>query len=162
MAAPVKRRTWCAPATVCCLVGAGWLAPPSLSANAEFAAFLVRPATLPFAWHAYQAALERGDPAETFARAQRILELLPTWTDGHAAFAYRFALSRVDSAGDQAVPASERAHASQRRLAAAMAWLESARAHAGRRENELLQALAFLPDVAVRQEPALAALLPRR
>jgi hypothetical protein len=46
-----------------------------------------------------------------------------------------------------------------RRLQTALAWLEAARPAAGRREVELLQAMAFLPEVAIAQEPTLEALL---
>jgi len=81
--------------------------------------------------------------------------LLPGWTDGHIVFAYRFATD----GGNLAVPADERAGLALRRLQIALAWLESARAHAGRRELELLQAMAFLPEVAVAQEGGLAELL---
>lgn len=135
-----------------CFAGAGWLAPPSLDRAREFAAWFGRPALLPFAWDALASAREQGDAAESFARAQQILDLLPTWTDGHVVFAYRYALSD-DERG--ATP-DRRGAAAFDRLQIALAWLETARAHAGRREVELLQMMSMLPEIAVAQEPALA------
>ena len=130
------------------------LAAPTPAIVGEFVAWLARPAVLPFAWHALGDASQRGSASETFARAQQILRLLPRWADGHAAFAYRFALA-ADAAAD-------RPELALQRLDAAMAWLAAARAGAGRRAHELLQAMAFLPDVAVRQQPGLAELLAPR
>jgi hypothetical protein len=121
----------------------------------EFAAWFVRPATLPFAWSALAEARQHGDAVEMFARAQQILHLLPSWTDGYGAFACNFALDETLATTDEL--RTQRAH---QRLQIALAWLEGARASAGRRESELLQTMAFLPELAVRQEPALAALLP--
>lgn len=142
-------------AAAACLAAAAALAPPTPDDAAEFAAWLVRPATLPFAWRAFDDAQAQGNPAEVFARGQRIMQLLPRWTDGYAGFAYRYALSGSPPGTDEAL----RAQQAKARLDVAIAWLESAREHAGRREGDLLQALAFLPDVAVRQEPGLGELL---
>jgi hypothetical protein len=135
------------------LVAALLLRPPTLAALTEVAAWLVRPLTLPFAWQAHGEAERSGRVDEAFACAQRLLRLLPSWTDGYIAFAYRYALAD-DPAADVAT--------ATRRLTAATAWLEGARASTGRREHEILQALAFLPEVAVRQTPALAATLTAR
>ncbi|HEX5051109.1 MAG TPA: hypothetical protein VFZ65_05015 [Planctomycetota bacterium] len=139
-----------------CFAGAGFLLPPDAAVAREVAAWFVRPVALPFAWKDQQAAQKRGDTAEAFARAQQILDLLPAWTDGYAVFAYRFALD----GGSLAVSYAERASAALQRLRIALAWLEAGRNHAGRREVELLQTMAFLPEVAVTQEPRLAELLP--
>lgn len=128
------------------------LVPPSPGAARELASWALRPATLPFAWQAMRAAMRDGDAREVFARGQRILQLLPTWTDGHAAFAYRFALTRESVAADPAVAAV----AAERRLHLALAWLDRARADAGKRELEVLQMQAFLPEVACNQFPGLA------
>ena len=136
------------------LAAAAALVPPSPAVFAEFGAWAARPAALPFAWHALGDAERRGDPAEVFARAQQILRLLPRWADGQAAFAYRYALA---ASGTVDPP-----DAALRRLDAALAWLEAARATAGRREPDLLLAMAFLPEVAVRQQPGLEALLAPR
>jgi hypothetical protein len=130
------------------LAAAAFGAAPAPAALREFAAWLVRPAVLPFAWRGLGEAIERGDGEEAFARAQRILHLLPGWTDGHFVFAYRFALDAGIDDGEAAL-----------RLQVALGWLDAARASAGRRELELLQALAFLPEIACRQRPALAARL---
>jgi hypothetical protein len=134
--------------------GATALVAPSPAMLAEFGAWAARPAVLPFAWHALGDAERRGDAAEVFARAQQMFELLPRWVDGQAAFAYRYALA----AGGTAEPAS----VALRRLDAALAWLAAARTTAGRREADLLQAMAFLPEVAVRQQPGLELLLAPR
>lgn len=130
------------------------LVPPSPAVLAEFGAWAARPAVLPFAWHGLGDAERRGDAGEVFGRAQQILELLPRWVDGQTAFAYRFALA----AGGTAEPPMS----ALQRLDAALTWLAAARATAGRREADLLQAMAFLPEVAVRQQPGLEALLTRR
>lgn len=121
----------------------------------EFAACLVRPAVLPFAWGSLEAARRTGNAAEEFARAQHLLALLPSWVDGHCAFAFRFALTPEAGADDDA----ERGRRALARLELAMAWMQAVRPRAGRHELGLLQALAFLPDVAARAEPALADLL---
>ncbi len=127
--------------------------PPTFDALRTTVSWLVRPAVLPFAWPAVAEAERAGDANEVFARAQQILQWLPEWTDGHAVFAYRFALTG---------PADGDAAAALRRLDIAMAWLEGARTHAGRREVELLQTMALLPTVAEAQTPGLAALLAPR
>lgn len=138
------------------LAGAFALVPPTAPALQEFAAWAVRPSLLPFAWNSLLEAERAGDPVEAFARAQHVMRLLPTWADGHAAFAYRFVLAEEPSAGAAATERGERART---RLELAMAWLEQARPAAGRHEPTLLQALAFLPEAAVHHEPALAPLL---
>ncbi len=134
---------------------AATLVPPSFGAVREVASWLVRPAVLPFAWRAVDAAQQRGDANELFARAQQVLDWLPGWTDGHMVFAYRFALDGGQTNGD---PASRR-DAALRRLDIAMNWLERARADAGRRLPQLLQTLSFLPVLAEMQEPGLRELL---
>ena len=60
----------------------------------------MRPARLPFAWQALEAAQDSGDGREAFARGQQILDLLPSWTLGHAAFAYRYVLTQDVRDGD--------------------------------------------------------------
>jgi hypothetical protein len=132
------------------------LAPPRPAELVEFARRAVRPALLPFQWHALDEAQRHSDTAEAFARAQNVLRLLPEWADGHAVFAYRFALADSDAGADPA----ERAQRARARLELALAWMEAARPRAGKHEPMLLQMLAFLPEVAVRQEPALGAMLP--
>ncbi len=148
-------RPWSGALAIGCLLVATALVPPNLRDVTEFAAWIARPLMLPFAWHSLQEANRGGDPLEAFARAQNLLRLLPQWSDGHSAFAYRFALSDDDRSGTDA----ERGARARTRLDLAMAWMESARERAGKHELDLLQGLAFLPEVAVRREPALAALL---
>ncbi|MCA8967161.1 MAG: hypothetical protein H6838_12405 [Planctomycetes bacterium] len=135
---------------------AATLVTPSFGALREVASWLVRPAVLPFAWRAVDAAQRRGDANELFARAQQVLDWLPGWTDGHMVFAYRFALDGGQASGDQA----QRADAALRRLDIALSWLERARADAGpRRLPQLLQTMSFLPVLAQMQEPGLRELL---
>lgn len=121
----------------------------------ELGAAVVRPAVLPFAWRSLVDAGRTADPVEAFARAQHLMRFLPAWIDGHCAFAYRYALSEEPEVTDE----RQRGERARVRLELAMAWLESVRPRAGRHELDLLQALAFLPEVASRREPALAALL---
>lgn len=129
--------------------------PPSWATLREFGSWLVRPILLPLAWSAMNEASRAGDATETFARGQQILQLLPTWTDGHAVFAYRYALDT----GTGRSSTADRATTALRRLQTALAWLEHARRSAGRHEVDLLQSMAFLPEVAVAQEPGLVELL---
>lgn len=134
------------------LAGLGTLAPQPDDVR-EVAAWLARPAVLPFAWRAIDEAQRRGDPNEVFARAQLLLHWLPTWTDGHTVFAYRYAL---DADRTLAEPAA-RAAAARQRLDIALAYLDGCRRTAGRREVGLLQSMSMLPQVAEGQEPGLAA-----
>ncbi len=138
-----------------CFAAAAWLVPPSLDRGREFAAWFARPALLPFAWDARQAAQHAGDAAEAFARGQQILALLPTWTDGHIVFAFDYALGDERRLDDPAA----RGRAAYDRLQVALAWLETARGHAGPREVELLQLTSLLPQLAVHERPELAELL---
>lgn len=132
------------------------LAPPRGDDLGQFAAWAARPTLLPFAWHGLVEAERGGDAVEAFARAQNVMRLLPSWADGFCAFAFRYALTA------ESVPIAdpaERGARAKARLELAMAWLATARPLAGRHEPAVLQALAFLPEVAVRNEPALAAQL---
>ncbi|MCA8975438.1 MAG: hypothetical protein KDC98_12010 [Planctomycetes bacterium] len=140
-----------------CFAGAFTLAPPTAHNLREPIHWLVRPAVLPFAWRDLQDAFRSGDPGEALARAQRILQLLPAWTDGQIVFSYRFA---TEGATASEAPA-DRAAAAWRRLQIALAWLESTRRTAGRREVELLQAMAMLPEIALAREPGLEPFLRR-
>ncbi|MCA8951591.1 MAG: hypothetical protein KDE27_18940 [Planctomycetes bacterium] len=135
-----------------CLAGAFALAPPSFAALREFGLWLLRPAALPFAWRDLERAAADGDAAETFGRAQQILHLLPSWTDAQVVFAFRFA---TDDGNARTGDSAARARAAGERMQVALAWLESARASAGRREPELLEAMAMLPEVLVQQYPGL-------
>jgi hypothetical protein len=135
------------------------LAPPRPDDLARLATTAVRPAMLPFAWNSLEAAAAGGDAAEAFARAQNLMRLMPEWSDGYAAFAYRFVLAHDDRPAATPVERAERVRA---RLELATAWLASARPRAGRYEPSVLLALAFLPEVAVRHEPALGELLAPR
>ena len=134
---------------------AAWAVPATDQPLREFSSWFARPARLPFAWNGVDDARARGDAQEAFARGQQLLELLPSWTLGHAAFAYRYALTQ-----DQRGTADEIAAAAHQRLNVAFAWLEQARAHAGARELELLQSAAFLAPIACANFPGLEARLP--
>lgn len=131
------------------------LAPPSAASLAEAVRQATRPLLLPFQWRSLLQAQAHGDTAEAFARAQNVLRLLPNWADGQAVFAYRFALADSDAG----VGAADRAQRALMRLQLALAWMQAARPQAGKHEPTLLQMLAFLPELAVRQEPGLLPLL---
>jgi len=135
----------------CAGLGAAALVPPTPDVGREVAAWAARPAVLPFAWGAFSEARDAGDGDEVFARGQQILRLLPTWTDGHQAFACDYALRERQPAAD----AETRQLDAERRLQVAMSWLDAARATAGRREIDLLQTLVMLPEIAARQTPGL-------
>ena len=83
----MTRHPLLAAAAAACYLVAGLLCPPNGSVLREFAAWFVRPATLPFVWSALGEAQQNGNAVEMFARARQILHLLPTWTDGYSAFA---------------------------------------------------------------------------
>lgn len=118
---------------------------------------LARPAALPFLWRALDGAARHGNPAEAFAKAQQLLAALPGWTDGHTVFAYRYALD----GGDLALAGAARARAAADRLQVALAMLEAARSACRPREIGLLTSMAWLVELAVRQEPGLAGPLGR-
>ena len=138
--------------TLACLLVAGALQPPSADTIREFAAWFARPALLPFAWQGYEEAQRRGSAEEMFLRAQQVMRLVPTWTDGYLVFAIDFVLAPADADAD----AGQRAADAWQRLQLATAWLEAARPAVGRREAAVLQTLAMLPEVAVASEPGLA------
>lgn len=126
------------------LAGAIWMLGPDLATLREFASWFARPARLPFAWQARNAALQQGDGNEAFARGLQIVQLIPRWVAGHIAFAYQFVLDddRLRADPEQAAAAAER------RLDIGLACLEAARADAGDGEYHLVEAAAFLPQVA--------------
>ncbi|MBX3462023.1 MAG: hypothetical protein KF830_02545 [Planctomycetes bacterium] len=132
-----------------CMALAWVAAPPQPAVGQELAAAFVRPAMLPFVWSSLEEAGRTGDDAEYFARARQLLELMPAWTDGHTVFAFRLALAPAPA--DATDPGGD----AWQRLQVALAWLEGARATAGTREADLLLTMAFLPEVAVLQQPAL-------
>lgn len=148
-------KPWFAVGSGVCFAGSLWLANPAAADVGELARWIVRPAVLPFTWQALGEARRSGNADEVFARAQQLLALLPSWTDGHLVLALQFALDGEHRTADPA----ERARAAHHRLLIAMAWLEGARAHAGRREIELLEMMAEVPEWAARREPGLAELL---
>tara|TARA_R110002072_G_scaffold4174_1_gene29394 strand:- start:106612 stop:107394 length:783 start_codon:yes stop_codon:yes gene_type:complete len=146
--------------TACTLVlfaGAAALLPPTAKGLREFGSWALRPARLPFAWQAMQDATETGDAREAFARGQQIMQLVPSWSDGHSAMVYRYVLTHDDSENQSLV-----AEAAERRVYAGLARLEEARQYAGRREYGLLFAAANLPDIACIHFPGLAERLQQR
>ena len=54
-----------------------------------------------------QSMTAHGDPREAFERAQLLLKATPGWADGHAVFAFRYALD----GGAEALPPDQRAAA---------------------------------------------------
>lgn len=139
--------------TVVAAASALALLQPTAADVATVAQWAARPVVLPFAWRGVRAAERAGDRSEAFARARQLMRLLPQWADGYAAFAYRFALAADAATGDDEAARADRART---RMLLAMAWMDGARADAGRHEPTLLQALAFLPEVAARTTPGLA------
>jgi len=117
--------------------------PPTADRLREFGTWCLRPARLPFAWQALQSARDHGDAREVLARGQQIMQLVPSWTDGHAAFVYSYVLTE-----DHSLAADEVAAAAELRLYAGLAMLEQAREHAGKRDVYLLHNAAYLPDLA--------------
>lgn len=146
--------------TACTLVlfaGAVALLPPPLEGLREFGSWCLRPARLPFAWQAMQEATDKGDAREAFARGQQIMQLVPSWSDGHSAMVFRYVLTHDDSEDANHVAA-----AAEKRLYAGLARLEAARQYAGRREYGLLFAAANLADIACGHFPGLAERLQQR
>ncbi|MFT4513605.1 MAG: hypothetical protein ACI91B_002309 [Planctomycetota bacterium] len=139
--------------TACTLVlfaGAAAVLPPSAEAMREFGSWCLRPARLPFAWQSMQDATDKGDAREAFARGQQIMQLVPSWSDGHSAMVYRYVMTHDDSEDVSRV-----AEAAEKRVFAGLARLEDARQYAGRREYGLLFAAANLADVACANFPGL-------
>lgn len=121
-------------------------------------AAITRPATLPFLWRALLESMQRGDARSTFHRAKELLAATPGWTDGHAVFAFRFALD----GGDRMLPEKARVEDAFDRLQLALHLLEES-AHSGdRRAATSLADAAWLLELAVRDEPGLAAEVARR
>jgi hypothetical protein len=116
---------------------------------------LVRPVALPFLWRSLADAAEKSDPAEAYECAQRLLAATPGWADGHAVFAFRYALQ----GGATVLDPTARAVAAKDRLLVALAVMEDARASCGPRESALLADMAWLVELAVRNEPGIAPLL---
>lgn len=122
------------------------LLPTPVDRLHEFSQWCLRPARLPFAWQALGTASDNGEAGEVFARGQQIMQLLPHWTDGHAAFVYRYVLTHDVS---QDVDAA--AEVAEQRLRTGLAMLDEARRSAGKRESSLLSSAAHLPSIACNQ-----------
>lgn len=135
-----------------CAVSALALRPPSFAPIATLATWLARPVLMPFAWRALDEARRHGSDDEQFVRAQQVMRLLPTWSEGYLVFAIGFLTAPHDPSASPAARADD----AWRRLQLALAWLEAARVDAGRREESLLQSLAMLPAAALAYEPGLA------
>ncbi len=136
-----------------------WIVGVALLGRREAAlaapAAVVRPVALPFLWRSVVDAAEHGDPREAFERAQLLLKATPGWADGHAVFAFRYALD----GGAEALPPEQRAAAAKDRLLVALRFLEDAREGCGPREPALLADMAWLVELATRNEPLLASQL---
>jgi len=151
------RRPWLAALACAATAAVPIVAPPKLDDLVEVGRYAARPLLVPLAFEAVAVSRQRGTPAETYARAQQLLQWLPQWLDGHTVFAYRYAIE----GGNLAAPATARPAAAAERLLVALGALHAARPYVGRREVELLETMAFLPEAAVREEPGVAALLQR-
>lgn len=132
-----------------CWAAVLWWRPPDPVRLTDLGVQLARPVTLPFLWRALRDAERSGSPAEAYAAARMLLELLPTWTDGHLVFAYRFVL-----AGDELVGGDAAARAA-RRLQTALLILDQARSPDPARQIDLLVGTAFLVELAGRHHPEL-------
>jgi hypothetical protein len=149
------RRPWLAAVAAAATATVPLVSRPEFADLAELARFAARPLMVPLAFEAIADSRLRGTPAETYARAQQLLQWLPQWLDGHTVFAYRYAIE----GGDLAAPHAERATAAAERLWVALGALHAARPLVGRREVELLETMAILPEAAVRAEPGVDVLL---
>lgn len=143
--------------TLVLFAGAVVMLPPTADSVREFGRWCLRPARLPFAWQAMNAARQNGDAREVFARGQQILQLVPSWTDGHAAFVYNYVATQDNSLEPNAVAA-----AVEKRLYAGLSMLESARQFAGKREASLLHFAAYMPDMLCNRFPGLREHMRRR
>lgn len=140
------------PAGVVLVFAAAFAFGGDANAPARELAALTRPASLPFLWRALGDATRTGDAREAFERSKDLLAATPGWTDGHAVFAFRFALD-----GDDLVrPEAERIDAAKDRLDLALRFLDEAALGAGPRAAALFADAAWLVELAVRQEPRLA------
>lgn len=137
--------------TIILFAGAVAILPPTAEGLREFGTWCLRPGRLPFAWKSMQDASKKGDAKEVFARGQQILQLVPSWTDGHSAMVYNYVLTH-DVSEDQAATAA----AAEKRLLTGIQRLEDARQFADGREYDLLHTAAFLPSVACQQFPGLS------
>src|SRR5690606_1062771 len=138
--------------TLILFAGAAALLPPTAKGLREFGSWCLRPARLPFAWQALQTAMDNGDAQEAFARGQQIMQLVPSWSDGHSAMVYRYVATSDTSENPDRV-----AEAAENRLYTGLALLEQAREFAGEKyEYYLLHAAAYLPGIACKQYPGLA------
>ena len=144
---------------VAALVVAAWIAFVVANGSAERALAapraLVRPTVLPFLWRSLVDATQHADPTEAYERARLLLAATPGWTDGHSVFAFRFVLD----GGAVVLPPGQRAVATKDRLLFALAALEDARSSSKSREAALLVDMAWLVELATRNEPGVAGLL---
>ncbi len=142
-----------APVVTLCLFGAAYALGGEAKAVEDSIAALVRPLTLPFLWRSLADATAHGDPREAWEAAQLLLEATPGWADGHTVFAFRYALD----GGDAVLPKAAREVAAFDRLRLSLRLLEDARAECGKREPQVLSDMAWLVELAVRNEPGIAA-----
>lgn len=131
------------------------LSTPSVAHLREWSLLATRPFTLPFLWRSLRQATDSGDPAEAFARAQAVLEVLPEWTDGHAVFAWRYAID----GGNPLATGAARTAAAKERLLAALAMMQQACWRTPAKAADLLVWMAFVVELAAQREPGLGALL---
>lgn len=137
------------------LLAAATLSPPSVDHLRQWSLLATRPFTLPFLWRALRQATDNGDSAEAFARAQAVLEALPEWTDGHAVFAWRYAID----GGNPLATGTARTAAAKERLLAALAMMQQACWRTPAKAADLQVWMAFVVELAAQREPGLGALL---
>lgn len=137
-----------------CTVGAFLLAPRAERHPAELGRPLAAPVMLPFLWGGLVDAIRQGTPEEIVGRGRLVLQLMPTWVDGHLYLAQKMAFeaSRRATSVDEALD----------RLLAALALLEEAGQLCPDHRLEFTLAQAFLVELRCTDQPELGAAHRRR
>lgn len=119
----------------------------------EAGRMLLRPLVLPFLWRSLKDAERHGTPAEAFARGRELTAWLGPWSDGYLWVAWQWANEGALAPGRDAAD-------HLRRLRLALAWLAEVQQQRPELAIDILVGTSFLVEMAARQDPALAALLP--
>lgn len=136
-----------------CWVAALLTAGAGFDRAADTGRQLLRPFVLPFLWRAVEDADHRGSPQEAFARGRTLCDWLDRWSDGYLWVAWRWANGGDATPGDDG-------SAHMQRLRAALAWLDEVRSDRPEVAVDVLVGTSFLVEMAARQDPGLAALMP--
>lgn len=136
-----------------CWSAAAVIGDASLARAGEAGRMLLRPFVLPFLWRSLDDAEHRGSPAEAFARGRALTDWLGPWSDGYLWVAWRWANEGAAAPGKDAGD-------HLRRLRAALVWLAEVQRQRPEVAVDLLVGTSFLVEMAARQDPGLAALLP--